>query len=161
MPKPKKQALNKFLYHFSFSLFLAGLLFFIVLNITASILMPKYQKQLLQNPKNTQALKDVILQNQNPELANFLKTQLWQTNPQELVNLEKAQQARQEKINALVQLLRQAPQYPDGHASIALFYYEQGQCELALYHLNKALSLDPVRPSFLQLKQTINQCLSY
>lgn len=157
---PAKTDLKPFFYQGFLKLLWLGVLFLLFLNLYSSWRQPEYLKNLQKNPTDIVSIKSVLLQNQQPELDRLLKKYLQSINANnELETIEQEQNQQRQKIIELNQLLVKYPQYPDGHAYLAVLYYQQGQCLLALESIDKAIVLDPNRLVFEELKQTINQCL--
>jgi len=157
---PARSIIKAYFYKILLVLLSLGVVFFILLNLVASLMQPQYLKALLKSPQDFKALKTVLLQNQNPQLDSYLKDYLQKIGDQDQIKqIEEQKRQSTQAINKLAQLLQEYPQYPDGHAYLAVLYYERRQCDKALELINQAILLDLGRSVFKDLKQVINQCL--
>ena len=157
---PAKSDIKAFFYRLFLSMLFLGALFLLVLNLYSVIIQPFYLKALLQNPSDIQALKIVMRQNYQPELDAFLKQSLQEqagTSEVKKVEIQKQQQLNQ--IADLEQLLKEYPNYPDGHAYLAVLYFRQSYCDRANSALDRAITLDKNRPIFQELKTKISSCV--
>jgi len=156
---PAKSDIKAFFYRLFLLMLFLGALFLLVLNLYSVIIQPFYLKALLQNPSDIQALKMVMRQNYQPELDSFLKQSLQeQSGTSEVKKVETQKQQQLNKIANLEQLLKEYPNYPDGHAYLAVLYFRQSYCDRANRALDKAIALDRNRPIFQELKTKIGRC---
>jgi tetratricopeptide (TPR) repeat protein len=173
--KPKKKLSSKFPHFYRFIpakvniksylsflfivLLLLGSGFLVLMNIVVSDKTPVYLKQLLQDPTNTKVLQTVLENNQEPALDAYLKNSLKTIGRQDLVNqIEQKNQQNENRMNKLKLLMKSYPQYPDGHAMLAVWYFNQGYCEEAKTEIEKAVKLDPNRPVLQKLESQISRC---
>lgn len=157
---PERTVIKVYAYQGFLAVLFLGVGFFIVLNLYTSFTQPYYLKKLLQNPNDVAALKAVILQNQEPVLDQYLKQLLEQSGGVGAVSeVEAEKQQLVKRISDLEELVKQNPNYPDGHALLAVLYFQQSWCDRAVNALNRALELDPNRLVFYELQEKINKCL--
>lgn len=146
-------------YQMALVLVFLALGFLLVLNLDADLKQPYYLKRLLQNPEDLAALKTVIANNHQPELDQYLKQLLTKAGvPEAVVTVAAQKQQRATHLKQIEILVKEHPQYPDGHALLAVLYYRQFQCQRAKTAIKQALQLDSNRLAFYKLQQEINRC---
>ena len=156
---PAKVDLKAFLSQLFIWFIILGVAIIMVVNLIASFNQPPFWKALLQNPQDISALIAVLKNNSNPVLDSYLKQALVSANQSQLITQVQSEKvAKAQQIIKLNLLLKSYPNYPDGHALLAVWYFNQGLCAEAQIHINKAISLDPTRPIFQKLQKQINSC---
>lgn len=93
-------------------------------------------KEFLKNNQIEEAEKELFLIRQiDPDHPRYKK--LWQqkleSQPQDIARL----------IDGWEKILAVKPDYRDAHLKLAILYYKIGETEIARFHLNEALNLDP------------------
>jgi hypothetical protein len=157
---PAKVSIKAFLSQFFIYLIIFGVAIIVVVNLIASFNQPLFLKQLLQNPQDISALSTVLKNNQNPVLDSYLKQVLVSANRSQLITqIQSQKDAQAQQIIRLNLLLKSYPNYPDGYGLLAVWYFNQGYCNLAKTNISKAISLDPTRPVFKRLETQINSCI--
>jgi tetratricopeptide (TPR) repeat protein len=156
---PEKRVIKGYFYQFFLGIIFLGTLFLIFFNLFAAYSQPPLLKALLKNPADSSALKQVLQQNQNPQLDIFLKQELQKAaGANEVKEVVISQKQQLKTISELEELLQQNPQYPDGYAYLAVLYYRQSWCNKAKEAIAQARKLDPNRAVFIKLQDVINRC---
>ena len=156
---PAKVDTKRYLAYLSMTLLLLGTSFFVVINLVANYKTPVYLKKLLQDPTNTKILQTVLASNQEPVLDAYLKNCLKTIGHWDLVvQTDQEKQQTENRMNKLKLLMKSYPQYPDGHAMLAVWYFNHRDCEEAKNEIRQAIDLDPNRPVLQKLQNQINHC---